>query len=124
VYSSEEAKIVAESQAGTPVGTPVQRPSTPASLPPSSPGRSPEKRPLIKALTQISSEDSAGGGMARAESEPALTTLRKEEKKDEVYYAKTLRLTSEQLVYNPLFIFVSFWGLTTGEIVEFEGGEE
>jgi len=103
VYASEEAKLFAESQVGTPMGTPVQRPSTPASQPSLSPQapRSPEKWPLTKALTQISSASSydGSGPMARAESEPAIPVAKKDEKKDEGYsYAKTLRLTSEQLV--------------------------
>jgi len=103
VYASEEAKLFAESQGASPTGTPVQRPSTPASQPSLSPPapRSPEKWPLMKALTQISSatSDDGSGAMARADSEPAIPVAKKDEKKDEGYsYAKTLRLTSEQLV--------------------------
>jgi phosphatidate phosphatase LPIN len=97
IYASEEAKQYAESQSqsrdNTGSSTPI--PSSPAlssGIPSSHSGQ--PTRPLLKAVTNISLEE--GEGMiSRAESEPAIPTM----KSDEGYsYAKTLRLTSEQLV--------------------------
>jgi phosphatidate phosphatase LPIN len=84
IYASEEAKQYAESQSTTPVI-------------PSSPSQQPT-RPMLKALTQISSEDQQEGRISRAESEPAIPTADKSKQDDGYSYAKTLRLTSEQLV--------------------------
>jgi phosphatidate phosphatase LPIN len=81
IYASEEAKLYAESQS---------RDNTGSSTPVTSPQPT---RPLLKALTNVSQEEE--GTISRAESEPAIPTM----KQDEGYaYAKTLRLTSEQLV--------------------------
>jgi phosphatidate phosphatase LPIN len=86
IYASEEAKQYAESADPTPHNDLERTPS------PIDSG----VRPLLKALTGIGSNE---GRVSRAESEPAIPTV---EKKDEGYsYAKTLRLTSEQLVYPP-----------------------
>jgi phosphatidate phosphatase LPIN len=85
IYASEEAKQYAESQSTTP-GTP------------SSPSQQ-LTRPTLKALTQISSEEQQEGRISRAESEPAIPTVDKSKQDDGYSYAKTLRLTSEQLVY-------------------------
>lgn len=85
IYASEEAKLYAESQSRDHTGS-----STPV------PGPQPT-RPLLKALTNVSQENE--GRISRAESEPAIPTM----KTDEGYsYAKTLRLTSEQLVPIPI----------------------
>ena len=97
IYASEEAKQYAESQSqsrdNTGTTTPISSPSLRAAMPPSSPSGGQPTRPLLKALTNISQEE--GGTISRAESEPAIPTM----KPDEGYsYAKTLRLTSEQLV--------------------------
>jgi phosphatidate phosphatase LPIN len=90
IYASEEAKIYAESQSQSREGTGSNTPAIPAS-----PAQQPT-RPLLKALTNIaSSEDD--GRISRAESEPAIPTVTKPE--EGYAYAKTLRLTSEQLVY-------------------------
>jgi phosphatidate phosphatase LPIN len=92
IYASEEAKLYAESQTHTPItpSTPLQRPGPP-----------------IKALTQIISEESQQEGrISRAESEPAMPTTPKSQQDEGYSYAKTLRLTSEQLVQFPS-VFVS-----------------
>ena len=84
IYASEEAKQYAESQSISPIA-------------PSSPPEQPTP-PILKALTQISSDEQQEGLISRAESEPAIPTVDKS-KQDEGYsYAKTLRLTSDQLV--------------------------
>ena len=103
IYASEEAKQYAESQSqsrdNTGTSTPISSsPALSTAIPPS-PSSQPT-RPLLKSLTNISQEEE--GRISRAESEPAMPTL----KPDEGYsYAKTLRLTSEQLVC-PLTLLV------------------
>jgi phosphatidate phosphatase LPIN len=100
IYASEEAKLYAESQSRDNTGS-----STPVTS-------TQPTRPLLKALTNISQEDE--GRISRAESEPAIPTM----KADEGYsYAKTLRLTSEQLVFIPI-------NGIDGEILEFDAWEE
>ena len=84
IYASEEAKQYAESQSTTPII-------------PSSPSQQPT-RPTIKALTQVASEEQQEGRISRAESEPAIPSVDKSKQDDGYSYAKTLRLTSEQLV--------------------------
>ena len=88
IYASEEAKQYAESQ------TPPSAPTTPQL-----PATNTPTRPSLKPSTQLTSEDDGTreGIISRAESEPAIpTTQRREE--GGYSYAKTLRLTSEQLV--------------------------
>ena len=87
IYASEEAKQYAESQSTTPVT-------------PSSPSHQPI-RSTLKALTQIVSDEQSEGRISRAESEPAIPAVDKSKQDDGYSYAKTLRLTSEQLVYPP-----------------------
>ena len=72
----------------------------------------------MKALTQLE-EDGGEGRISRAESEPAIPTQSKSGQEEGGYsYAKTLRLTSEQLVPSPDLTELM------GEIVGVEGGEE
>jgi len=88
IYASEEAKSVAESRQNSTPSTPVVKATEPL-------------RPTLRALTQIAS-DTVEGTVSRAESEPAIPTVDKSNAPDEGYsYAKTLRLTSDQLVYFP-----------------------
>lgn len=82
IYASEEAKIYAESQSNTP--------TTPAS-PPQLSGTP------VKPLTQITWEAPQEGEISRAESEPAVLAAQKSNAEG-YSYAKTLRLTSDQLV--------------------------
>lgn len=97
IYASEEAKQYAESTKSTPPASPATKPDEPRLT-------TTTLRPLLKALTQISSEENDEGRISRAESEPAIPTADKS-KQDEGYsYAKTLRLTSEQLVTLPLCV--------------------
>jgi len=112
IYSSEEAKLYAESRdptnPPTPSTNPADSPRMSVSTPPAqaldtAPGRrdSAPGRPLLKALTSLTGQED--GRVSRAESEPAIPTVDKS-KHDEGYsYAKTLRLTSEQLVPSPPF---------------------
>jgi len=84
IYASEEAKIYAEqSRTGSP--------QPPSPLQPVI-----EPRPQLKALTGLSTEEE--GRISRAESEPAIPTVEKSKQEEGYAYAKTLRLTSEQLV--------------------------
>jgi phosphatidate phosphatase LPIN len=104
IYASEEAKIYAESRSQSQSNTPIV-PGSPATRP----IEPPIGRPPLKALTQVVT-DGEDGRISRAESEPVIPT----QSKDEGFsYAKTLRLTSEQLVCR------STMGLTT-EIIELE----
>jgi phosphatidate phosphatase LPIN len=76
IYASEEAKQYAEAR---------EKHDFPEQ----------QSRPLLKALTSLSTPED--GRISRAESEPAIPTIDKS--KEEGYsYAKTLRLTSDQLV--------------------------
>ena len=89
IYASEEAKLVAESQSQS-------REYTPGTTTPVE-GRK-EMRPMLKSVARVSAggED---GTISRAESEPAIPTMEKNRPDEGMYsYAKTLRLTSEQLV--------------------------
>lgn len=93
IYASEEAKQYAESRSQSQCNTPLA-PSSPATKPTDPLA---VRHPSIKTLTQISSEEE--GRISRAESEPAVPTTDKSKSEGEGYaYAKTLRLTSEQLV--------------------------
>jgi phosphatidate phosphatase LPIN len=89
IYASEEAKLYAESQSQSREGTGSNTPAAPAS-----PAQQPT-RPLLKSLTNVASSEEEGR-ISRAESEPAIPTVTKPE--EGYAYAKTLRLTSEQLV--------------------------
>ena len=97
IYASEEAKQYAESQshsrANTGTTTPIPSPSLRAAVSPSPNKAEQPARPLLKAVTNVSQEEE--GRISRAESEPAIPTMKPEEGYS---YAKTLRLTSEQLV--------------------------
>jgi phosphatidate phosphatase LPIN len=82
IYASEEAKLFAESQSGTATPVEIKR----------------ERRPTLKSVARVIG-DNEEGTISRAESEPAIPTMNNS-KSDEGYsYAKTLRLTSEQLVF-------------------------
>jgi len=98
IYASEQAKQYAESTQQTP---PSSAPSTP-SLAATKPAPGPPVRPklkALKALTQLGEEEGGEGRISRAESEPAIPTQNKSGQLEDGYsYAKTLRLTSEQLV--------------------------
>ena len=87
IYASEEAKSVAESRQSSTPSSPAVSATEPL-------------RPVMRALTQITSE-TVEGTVSRAESEPAIPTMEKSHASEEGYsYAKTLRLTSEQLVFH------------------------
>jgi len=92
IYASEEAKQYAESTRSTPPASPATKLDEPRLT------TTTTLRPSIKALTQISSEENGEGRISRAESEPAIPTVDKSKQDDGYSYAKTLRLTSEQLV--------------------------
>jgi phosphatidate phosphatase LPIN len=112
IYASEQAKQYAQQSR-----TPPSAPGTPA-LPATKPPQTAPIRPALKALTQLE-EDGGEGRISRAESEPAIPTQSKSGQEEGGYsYAKTLRLTSEQLVPSPDLTELM------GEIVGVEGGEE
>jgi len=93
IYASEEAKLVAESQSRSQAESGT---STPLEF------KKDRPPPALKSIARVIGENEEGT-ISRAESEPAIPTVGKT-KSDEGYsYAKTLRLTSEQLVS---FIFV------------------
>lgn len=100
IYASEETKQYAAEKSS--------RSSTPPASPSTQRNEPPPSRPSLKALTQIvsSSEGENGEGrISRAESEPAIPSVEKGKEDDGGYaYAKTLRLTSEQLVWIPQFL--------------------
>jgi len=116
IYASEQAKQYAESTHSPPSSAP-STPSLAATKPPS-----PPVRPTMKALTQLGEEETGEGSISRAESEPAIPTQSKSGQVEEGYsYAKTLRLTSEQLVCSP---DTRGKKVNVEEIVKVEGGEE
>jgi hypothetical protein len=95
IYASQEAKL--EAQAAHPdvtfEGTPGETlGETPGHTPGHTPGQTPVATPQFKP-TAIRPEE---GMISRAESEPAMPLRRRTE--EGYSYAKTLRLTSEQLV--------------------------
>jgi hypothetical protein len=87
IYASEEAKQCAESQSNSPF-----TPGSPAHDP------VPETEASLKMLTHVSSEEE--GRVSRAESEPVISSADKSKQEEGYSYAKTLRLTSEQLVFS------------------------
>jgi phosphatidate phosphatase LPIN len=93
IYASEEAKQFAESRSQSQSNTPIP-PSSPFTKPtePGGSGRAP-----VKALTQIISSEEEGR-ISRAESEPVIPTVDTSKPEEGYSYAKTLRLTSKQLV--------------------------
>src|SRR5579871_6034408 len=89
IYASEEAKLFAESQSQSHAESP-QRPLSPANAATESPLQ-------IKVLTNVMSDEE--GRISRAESKPTLPAVGKAKRDDGYAYAKTLRLSSEQLVH-------------------------
>lgn len=89
IYASEEAKLFAESRSQSRTESP-QRPLSPAHA-------TAESRLQIKVLTNVMAEEE--GRISRAESEPVIPAVEKAKRDDGYAYAKTLRLSSEQLVH-------------------------
>jgi len=87
IYASEEAKVFAESQSQSREGTPGT----------ATPVESRRERPTLKSIARVVG-GSEEGTISRAESEPAIPTVDKSKAEEGYAYAKTLRLTSEQLV--------------------------
>ena len=95
IYASSEAKHDAQSRPPHP--DEHQPHEQPQDYPSSPPSPSPATGPLFKSLASISTGSLLGGdSIMRPQSEPTIPTI----VKDEGYsYAKTLRLTSDQLVF-------------------------